>query len=225
MENKESKIKISFRFFGKLIYWLILCVLLLIAGLVALSSINIPGGIKLYTVQSGSMEPTILTGSIIISKSSDNYQKGDIITFKAEKDRTVENPKYITTHRIYEIKTDNNKEEYVTKGDANNAPDLEPASKDLVLGKTLFSIPYFGYPVSYAKTREGLLLLVILPAVIIIFSEMISIRDEAKRLLEERKKRKLTLTEKIEVEIGEEEIKAEKWYRKLISNFKLFFKR
>ena len=204
---------------------LIICILILIAILVAISAMNIPGGIKLYTVQSGSMEPAIHTGSIIISISSDNYQIGDIITFKAEKDRYIENPQYITTHRIFDIKTDNKSELFITKGDANNTPDIETTSKDLVLGKTIYSIPLIGYAVAFAKTRDGLLILIIIPAVIIIISELFSIRDETKRLIEERKKRKLTATEKIEVEIGEEEIKAEKWYKKIVNKISLFFKK
>jgi len=184
-----------------IIYSVMVFILILVAGVVGASTLNIPGGIKLYSVQSGSMEPAIHTGSIVISKPSDNYQKGDIITFKAEKDRLVKNPRYITTHRIYEIKNIDGKEEYVIKGDANNTPDIELASKDLVLGKTIFSIPLLGYPVSFAKTREGLIILVIIPATIIIYSGLMNIKNEAKKLLKERRKRKLTTKEKIGKEI------------------------
>jgi len=221
----KSISKIKFKLIGKILYWIIIVVLLLIVTLIGLSAINIPGGIKLYTVQSGSMEPTISTGSVILSKASDNYQVGDIITFKALKDKLVNNPQYITTHRIYEIKTDNTGESYITKGDANNSPDIEPTSKDLILGKTLFSLPLLGYLIVFAKTREGLLFLIIIPSIVIIISELFSIKDQAKKLIEERKKRKLTLTEKIEVEIGEEEIKVEKWYRKIINKIRLLFKK
>lgn len=206
---------------GSILYWLVFCVLILIAALVGVSAMNMPGGIKFYTVQSGSMEPSIHIGSVVISKPSDNYQKGDIITFKAEKDSAINNPKYTTTHRIYEIETKDGKEQYITKGDANNSPDMVPTGKDLVLGKTFFSIPLLGYPVSFAKTREGLIILVIIPATIIIYSELLSIKNETKKLLEQRKKRKLTLKEKVEVEIGEEEIEAEKWYKKLLKKLHL----
>jgi hypothetical protein len=127
----------------------------------------------------------------------------------------VKNPKLTTTHRIYEVKIEDGKEQYITKGDANDAPDSVPTSKDLVLGKTIFSIPLLGYPVSFAKTREGLIILVVIPATIIVYSEAITIKNEAAKLLAERRKRKLTLTEKTELEIGEEEIKIERWYKKL----------
>ena len=86
--DKKTKIKIKLKKIGKVVYWAIVCVLILIAALVGISALNIPGGLKLYTVQSGSMEPTIHTGSIIFSVPSDNYQIGDIITFKAEADKS-----------------------------------------------------------------------------------------------------------------------------------------
>jgi len=219
-----KKLKFNYKRVSRIVYWLVICVLGLIVLSVIISSVNIPGGLKIYSVQSGSMEPSIYTGSIVISVPTDNYQLRDIITFKAEKDRLDNNPKYITTHRIYEIKVIDGQENYITKGDANNTPDIVPTSKDLVLGKTIFSIPLLGYLVAFAKTREGLIFLVIIPATIIIYSELISIKNEAKKLLEERKKRKLTLAEKIEVEIGEEEIKAEKWYKRFIKKCRLFFK-
>lgn len=201
MKKFISKIKINFKLVGNIFYRLVVCVLILIAALVGISAINIPGGIKLYTVQSGSMEPAIHTGSIVISKPSDNYQKGDVVTFKAEKDRLVKNPRETTTHRIYEITIKDGKKEYVTKGDSNNAPDIKPISKDLILGKTIFSFPFLGYPVSFAKTREGLIILVVIPATIIIYSELMNIKNEAKKLLKERKKRKLSAKEKIEEKI------------------------
>lgn len=221
MKKFISKIKINFKLVASIFYWFIVCVLILIAALVGISAINIPGGIKLYTVQSGSMEPSIHIGSIVISKPFDNYQKGDIITFKAEKDRLAKNPKYTTTHRVFEVKTVEGEEEYITKGDANNSPDILPTGKDLVLGKAIFSVSLLGYPVSFAKTKEGLIILVIIPATLIIYSELLSIKDETKRLLKERKKRKLTIKEEVEVEIGEEEIKVERWYKRLLRKLHL----
>lgn len=221
MLKKISKIKINFKLIGGVLYDIILFLLIVIAAGVGVSALNIPGGIKLFTVESGSMSPKIPTGSIVISKPSNTYQKGDMITFKSAADSGNNNPKYTTTHRIYEVKSTKGKEEYVTKGDANNAPDITPTGKDLVLGKAVFSIPLIGYPIAFAKTRDGLIILVIIPATIIIYSELMNIKNEAKKLIKERKK-KLSKKEKLELEIGEEEIKAERWYRNLYK--KIFHK-
>ena len=57
-------------------------------------------GYRLYVVQSGSMEPDIQTGSLVISKrvSPDNLVVGDVITFKSKDESTT-----LVTHRINEI--------------------------------------------------------------------------------------------------------------------------
>jgi len=51
---------------GQIIYWLILAGLGLVAVFVAVSALNLPGGWKLFTVQSGSMQPAISVGSLVL---------------------------------------------------------------------------------------------------------------------------------------------------------------
>ena len=212
MKNVK-KIKINYgkliRKTGKVLYGLIFAALILVAGVVAISAFKIPGSYKLLTVQSGSMEPSIKLGSVVVVQPAVDYKTGDVITVSEPS-----NPKTSLTHRIFEVKEKDGKTFYVTKGDANNAPDTEERPKENVIGKVLLSIPYVGYPAGFAKTRDGLVILVIIPATIIVYSELMNIKKEAQRLLKERKK-KLTLKEKVEVEIGEEEIKVEKGIKKL----------
>ena len=218
-----EKIKINYgkliRKTGKVLYGLIFATLVLVAGVVAISAFKIPGSYKLLTVQSGSMEPSIKLGSVVVVQPAGDYKKGNVITVSEP-----ENPKTSLTHRIFEVKEKDGKTFYVTKGDANNAPDTEERPKENVIGRVLFSIPYIGFPIAFAKTRDGLVVLIIIPATIIVYNELMNIKNEAKKLLEERKRRKLTLKEKVEVEIGEEEIKVErgikKLWRKLIEKIK-----
>ncbi|KKR68563.1 MAG: Type I signal peptidase [Microgenomates group bacterium GW2011_GWA2_40_6] len=183
---KKSKIKIFF----DVIYGVIFVALIFIAGLVALSALNIPRGLRLYTVQSGSMMPTLPIGSLIISQSQKEYQAGDIITFKSEKDIFVKNPKDTTTHRLVEIKNDKNLISYITKGDANNTPDANTLSPDLVLGKTVFSFPFLGFPVAFGRTQTGLIVMIVIPATLIIYSELLNIKKEIIKLIAQRKKAK-----------------------------------
>jgi signal peptidase len=164
------------------------------------------------------MEPTIKTGSLVFVRPGSNYSVGDIITFKNKLSDDIKNPKLTTTHRINSIEEKDGSVIYATKGDANNAPDLSKTSKDLVLGKVVFMVPYLGYPVGYAKTQTGFVVLIVIPATIIVYSELMNIKEEAKRLVKERAKRKLTPLEKIEVVVGVEEIYVEK-------GLKRFFKR
>jgi signal peptidase I len=213
--NIKSKLKSIKR----VIYFIILIALILIAGSVAFSAFNFPGGIKLYTVQSGSMEPAIKTGSVVASKPQNNYLKGDIITFKSEKDKISVNPLNTTTHRIFDIKNENGVVSYITKGDVNNTPDMVVTTKDLVLGKVILTIPFLGYAVAFAKTKLGLILLVIIPSTLIIYSELMNIKNETKRLIQERKTRKLTTKERVEVAVGEGEGKIEESVKEIEKEF------
>ncbi|MDR0979119.1 MAG: signal peptidase I [Lachnospiraceae bacterium] len=54
-------------------------------------------GYKMFIILSGSMEPTIKTGDVIISKSQETISNGDIITFQDKKSGNR------TTHRVVEI--------------------------------------------------------------------------------------------------------------------------
>jgi signal peptidase len=157
--------------------------LLIVLGLfVIFSFIPFPGNYKIFVVESGSMQPTIKTGSLIFVKPETDYNIGDIIT------RTTSDPKVTITHRIVSKKEVNKQEIFDTKGDANNAPDGANFPKSNIIGKELVHIPYIGYPVGYAKTTPGLILLIIVPAVIIIYDELNKIKDEIRVMMERKRK-------------------------------------
>lgn len=130
-------------------------------------------GVKILVVKSGSMEPKIKTGSLVIDKIENNYRIGEVITYKK-----IENPSENITHRIVDIEYQNFIQLFTTQGDANSSPDSEKVTQDRIIGKVVFQIPYFGYVVSFAKTLPGLLILIVIPAIIIIYDEIINIRKE-----------------------------------------------
>jgi len=198
---------------GKAIYWLVLIALVLIAGLTAVSVLNIPGNYKLYTVQSGSMEPVIKTGSVVVVKPEAKYKINEIVTFRDANSRVP------TTHRIVEIREYQDQISYTTKGDANKSFDLKPLSRGMILGKVLFSAPYVGYAVEFMKTKTGLLVMIVIAAFIIV-NELMNVKKESLRLVQARKQRKLNVEEKIEEKIDEEIIKAEDEVKKVIKKKK-----
>jgi len=126
-------------------------------------------------VQSGSMTPAIKMGSLVIVKPMDDYKIGEVITF-GPYSRT----KAPTTHRIYDIKVTEGIPSYITKGDANNAPDQREILQREVIGKVLFSVPYIGFAVSAAQKPIGFMLIIIVPAVIIVYDEVRKIWEEIK---------------------------------------------
>lgn len=170
---------------SNIIYWLIIFCLIVIASSTAISSLNIPIGVKLYVVQSGSMEPSIKTGSVVIVKNEPDYRIGDIVTFFNN------DKKNTTTHRIFDIKESNGSPLFITKGDANQTEDRDGIKKDNILGKVAFTLPCLGYAVAFTKTQMGLIFLIIVPAVIIIFSEILNIKKQVVELIQKKKQKNL----------------------------------
>jgi len=162
----------------KIGYYALLAILISLALLFIGSMIPIPGNYKMMTVLSGSMEPIIKTGSIVVSKSFDNYKIGEIITFESN-----EGGKIPTTHRIVEMEVQEGDPIYTTQGDANNAPDREDVRNKQIIGRVVLNIPFLGYAVNFVKKPIGFLLIIIIPAGIIIL-------DEVKKIFKEVKKEK-----------------------------------
>ena len=131
---KESK---TFRF-GDIPMVLFIIVLVgLISGKFTYSIIGIG---------SESMTPTIDKGDAVIYKSitdESDLNVGDIIVFK--------NGSKIIIHRLIEIKEDENKNYYITKGDANNSKDNINLTIEDIKGKVLFKIKYLAYPNLWLK--------------------------------------------------------------------------
>lgn len=120
-------------------------------------------GYELKTVLSGSMEPDIKTGSVIAIKEvaeGQKFKKGDVITFMMDEHMQV-------THRIAEVVKSGRV--YRTKGDANDAPDLEPVLSENIVGYyTGFQIPYVGYTLNFASSKAGVALLMVLPGIFLL---------------------------------------------------------
>ena len=128
-------------------------------------------GIQVYSVISGSMEPTYHVGSLIYVKDVDytELEAGDVITFMLDEDT-------VATHRIVEVvpdETDSSVLRFKTKGDANAAEDGSLVHYKNVIGTPVFTIPKLGYVANYIQNPPGmyvaisagaiLLLLVFLP--------------------------------------------------------------
>lgn len=128
-------------------------------------------GFQVYTVLSGSMEPTYHVGSLIYVKSVDYTQleAGDVITF-------MMNETTVATHRIVEVVPDEEDEtvlRFRTQGDANDTVDGSLVHYKNVIGTPVFTIPLLGYVANFIQNPPGtylaisggaiLLLLVFLP--------------------------------------------------------------
>src|SRR3989344_8114299 len=145
--------------------------------LLLVSIVPVPGNIKVKIVQSGSMEPAIKVGAVVIIKPSSEYHIGDVIMF-GEDTKT----KVPTTHRIVADEVRSSVFYYTTKGDANEDPDPQQVAQSEVKGKVLFSITYLGYVLDFAKKPLGFALLIGVPAAIVVFDEGANIWRETRKL-------------------------------------------
>lgn len=168
--------------FLEILYYTVFAFLVAIALLLIISFFPITGNYKFLTVLSGSMEPEIKTGSIVMVKPANDYKIGDIITFG--KTTKTETP---TTHRIFEIAVERGEPLYITKGDANKEPDTKEITGKEIIGKVIFDAPYLGYAVDAAKKPIGFILIIIVPAVIIVSDELRKIWKEVKKLKNKKK--------------------------------------
>lgn len=186
----------------RLVKWLTNIVLGLLF-LAALLLVVVPAvfASSLAVVFSGSMAPEIPIGALVWMEPVDPAQikVGDIIAFNPPWDE----PYVTVSHRVIEL-VDSETLSFRTKGDANEAPDLDIVPADYVLAKVGFNIPNLGYVMSYIEqyTRNwvGFTLFIGLPTVLLIGNAMRDmnfvlnprkIRDrQRKKMVERRRKRR-----------------------------------
>jgi len=135
------------------------------------------GDTRYEPVYTGSMEPAIPVGSVVVIKPVDpeTLKIGDIICF------TLTEPTSIT-HRIKNI-TD---EGFITKGDANEDPDQWIVKKENVIGKAILTVPFIGYLGYFVRTPIGFILLIVIPASVIIIMEIRNIVKELRKQKQEQ---------------------------------------
>ncbi len=110
-------------------------------------------GYSQYIVTTGSMEPEIPAGSIILVKAQEQYELGDVVTFRDSQGLTV-------THRLMGRVSG----QFITKGDANNVEDSELLAPENILGKVQMvvggsSSKALGSMVTFLRSPFGLLVL------------------------------------------------------------------
>ena len=151
-----------------------LIAILLTIFLIFYRPVSLWGDTRYEPVYSGSMEPAIPVGSIVVIKPVDpeTLTIGDIICFKIES----ESPTTVT-HRIINITAQG----FITKGDANEDPDTWIVKKENVVGKVIATIPYLGYLGHFVRTPIGFTLLIIIPATLLIIMEIKNIIKEVKK--------------------------------------------
>ncbi len=118
---------------------------------------------KIYVIVSGSMEPEIPVGSIVVEqKHGYTIQEGDVVSYEIYE-------KEVVTHRVVERISD---DEFILKGDANKSVDLRTVKKQEIVGKVIVVLPCLGFVLKDLILHKNIVVTVI---ILIIFLNYIVI--------------------------------------------------
>jgi signal peptidase I len=120
-------------------------------GVGLLAAVTLPSvfGYQSLTVVSGSMEPTLHVGSVVIDEviSPLDARPGDIVTFKDPL-----RPRQLT-HRLQRMRVDGDTAYMTTLGDANDVPEHWTVKTDGHIGRVVAHLPKLGYARAALSTR------------------------------------------------------------------------
>lgn len=173
---KKNKVFRIIKLIKNIICWTLIVILVFTLVVFFMSRINgsTPSvfGYSIYRVSSGSMEPELKVGDIILDKVVENPEDlkvGDVITFKSDDYGDL-----LVTHKVIKAPyEDNGKLMLQTKGVANELED-KPISTDKVKGIMICKVDYLDTVYNVFLSPWGLLILIAL-IVIIFFDEIITI--------------------------------------------------
>ncbi len=185
MLEKHGDIKFAINLLIYILYIIIIPIILYDMFLIVQAIINpnkIPDffGYKSFSIVSGSMEPTININDIVIIKNAEinDISINDIITFK--------NQNETITHRVIDIRVEDGRLIYTTKGDSNEVTDIEKVRFEQIEGKYITKIPRIGKLFSILKNKFVFSLILILLIICYIIQKKTLQRKELRK--EKRKK-------------------------------------
>ncbi|MFC2022193.1 signal peptidase I [Chloroflexota bacterium] len=137
-------------------------------------------GWRVDAVLSGSMEPQLKVGSLVVTRpvGPETIVVGDIIIFRP----TTVNENLVS-HRVISIGHSSSLY-FRTKGDASAAPDPFTVPARKLVGRICLLVPYVGYAAEFLKTPFGFVLGLVVPALIII---VVYVRSIWRALSKDRK--------------------------------------
>ena len=156
------------------------------ASRLAGNAVPMPFGVGASVVLSGSMEPTLSVGDLLLLRQESSYQEGDIVVYQSGNMAVV--------HRIVSLEG----ETVITQGDANNVPD-EAFAVHYIKGRVAAAIPLVGYAVWLLKTPAGIIATI---AAAVLLVEL-SYRREKQEKEDETEKLKAEIRQLLE-ELGED---------------------
>ncbi len=133
-------------------------------------------GFSVFQVQSGSMEPEIPVGGIVIvhKVKPSSLKVGDVVSFYSN---DTEISGKINTHRIIEInQSDSGERIFRTKGDANDAPDSAAVFEVDLIGKVIVNVGLVGSSaLGVLRNPKIIFIFIVLPLILITTGEAVNL--------------------------------------------------
>jgi signal peptidase I len=97
------------------------------------------------------MIPAVNPGDVVIvaKAPASAVRLGDIIEYRNVKENIN------IVHRVIEIRGEGDQRTFITKGDNNNTPDVDPVSPQAVIGKMVLNVPKVGLVSIAVKKMMG----------------------------------------------------------------------
>jgi signal peptidase I len=160
--------------------WLVL-VLIVGAVLVAVVVPRVAGATP-YAVLSGSMEPAMPPGTLVIVRDADpaSIAVGDVITFMPH-----ENDPSVVTHRVIGVGVDmSGAPTFTTKGDANPVADVTIVRDYQLVGERWYFVPYLGWIVEALTVQQRAIGIYLVAGALILYALVMfagAFRDRVRR--------------------------------------------
>ena len=145
------------------------------AGKLLGNALPMPFGIGASVVLSGSMEPALSVGDLLIVRARDSYEIDDIVVYQSGNTPVV--------HRVVSISD----QTVITRGDANNVND-EPFATTALKGEVIAAIPLVGYVVLALKTPIAVVMMLAVAVLLVEGSfRSLKFKAEIRALMDELK--------------------------------------
>ena len=177
---KENKV---LKFIGNVLYtimFILVVLMLLVVVMQRVTNNNIAiGGIRMFSVATGSMIPVYEVGDILISKEiePEKIEVGDDLVYLG-KEGSFKNK--IVTHRVNSIeKQEDGNYKIITQGVANNAEDPE-INQTQVLGKVMFKMHLLSYLGKLVRNVYMFYFVIFIPVGILVYRNIKNLMNAAR---------------------------------------------
>ena len=162
--------KKAFRAAGEICSWLLLvCMVVCIAALLITKlSGGVPQffGYRIYVISTGSMEPALHVGDVILAKSfhnGDSLTPGEILTYEG----AGETQGMLITHRLVSVTGEAGSRTLILRGDANSLDDA-PVAETRLVSRTVCRLRLFGAVFGLMQSSFGMPILILILLVFIV---------------------------------------------------------